>query len=67
MTLIRARMNRNSVSACSYDQSRKLNWLGVDCVPGITNQRDFIKVNTEACHGAIRLTDNMTIGFTGTS
>jgi hypothetical protein len=39
----------------------------VGSVSGISNQGDLVKVNAEARHGAILLTESNTIGVTGTS
>lgn len=67
MALIRPWMDCYAVCACRNDQLSKLSRIGVARVSGISNQRNFIEVNAETCHGAMRLAEITTTGFTGTS
>ena len=67
MALIRTRVNCNALCASRDDQTGKLSWIRVASFSGIANQRDLIQIYTKARHGAIRLTDSTTMGFTGTS
>ena len=36
-------------------------------IASVANQRYFIEVNTELCHGVMRLMDKIETGLTGTS
>ena len=60
-------MHGNAVRSGLLYARCELTGIGMIRITSIANQRDFIEVDTELCHGVIRLMDTIEMGLTGTS